>query len=137
MLVWNPSLAFGESTTTLISYHTDGNIPCDRYFIISGLQVLYAYYVEGHNIYQGKRKLLSKRVSRSLLPTITQSVLALALQLTPESLCHRSKRNSYVSPLKLSPPTQILPPHIPFTYHTVVRQTTTNLSSERKANLSN
>lgn len=32
------------------------------YFVLSGIQLLYAYYFEGSKIYTGKRKSLSKRV---------------------------------------------------------------------------
>ena len=37
--------------------------PCvNRYLLLSGVQTLYAYFVEGETIYMGKRKTLSKRI---------------------------------------------------------------------------
>ncbi len=53
-----------------------------RYIILSLVQTLYAYFVEGDTVFVGKRKTFSKRVRIVLLPPATLLIIL------PD--CHRT-----------------------------------------------
>ncbi|GHJ86884.1 hypothetical protein NliqN6_3286 [Naganishia liquefaciens] len=44
------------------------------YFVLSGIQLLYAYYFEGSKIYTGKRKSLSKRIETELIRISSRTI---------------------------------------------------------------
>lgn len=45
-----------------------------RYILLTVVQTLYAYFVEGNTVFEGKRKSLSKRVSNDTLSLACHSL---------------------------------------------------------------
>jgi len=57
---WSYKVGFEESKTVV-------TLSVLAYAVLYGIQMLYSYYIEGHTIYVGKRKSLSKRIETEVL----------------------------------------------------------------------
>ena len=63
-------------------YYSGVNTSCtSRYILLTAIQTLYAYFVEGDIIFVGKRKTFSKRVSHCLSFPITHNMNVIILTL--------------------------------------------------------
>jgi signal peptidase complex subunit 2 len=66
------------------------NLPHHSYLILTSLQTLYSYFVEGETIFVGRRKTFSKRVSPIYPVTLHSSYLA-SLQIMTERITISSR----------------------------------------------